>query len=80
MANRYSDTAIKVSPEQAGKDFYNDYFDGKMTCNEHIAVMCLTQKYIDCKCGFLSRDDCGQAQAELFRKLKEDDEKQTAAS
>ena len=68
-ANKYSDTAIKVSTVAAARDFYNDYCDGKWSFDEHVVIMCLTQKYIDNKCGAITREACLQEQKKLIRWL-----------
>lgn len=71
-ANKYSDTAIKVSTAAASHDFFKDYCDGKWSFDEHVVLMCLTQKYIDCKYGAIDRKACLREQNDLLRRLNDD--------
>lgn len=70
-ANKYSDTAIKASAGAAAHDFLKDYCDGKWSFDEHVVLMCLIQKYIDCKCGVVDRKACLREQNNLLRRLND---------
>lgn len=70
-ANRYSQLAIDEGTDAAAKRFYNDYFDGVWTCNEHTILIPLIQWYINCKCGALARDECKRRQNEILKHLEE---------
>lgn len=65
-ANSYSDTAINVGTAVASKDFFGDHLCGKWNVGEYVLLICLVQKYIDCKCGVISREDCIDEQNKLF--------------
>lgn len=71
-ANMYSDIAVNErDTKKAAKKFWNDYLGGKWNIYEHILLMVLTQKYIDCKCGVMTRAECLEEQRKAVEMLDE---------
>lgn len=65
-ANQYSDIAIRDGTRKASKKFFNDYFEGKWSTEEHLILICLVQEYINCKFGAITRTECVIRQNEIF--------------
>ena len=66
----YADMAIADGTAKASAVFMRDSLKRKWNRMEHIAIMLLTQKYIEVKQGVISREECLAEQKKILMRCE----------